>query len=179
MTTVSMHGQDVRGIGNERNEASRFSGRIILDGRLQPALTSELFSVENPAEESEIAKVPRCGEKDVNRSVESARSAFHSWRRESARERGNRLRRLADALEAEGENLARLLALETGNALSTQARPEIGAMVEMFRYFAGIATEIKGTTVPWLNDTLCYTTREPLGVVGAIIPWNADRKSVV
>ena len=46
-------------------------------------------------------------------------------------------------------------------------------MVEMFRYFAGIATEIKGTTVPWSNDTLCYTTREPLGVVGAIIPWNA------
>ena len=173
MATVSMHGQDVRGIGNERNEASRLSGRIILDGRLQPALTSELFPVENPAEESEIARVPRCGEKDVNRSVESARLAFHSWRRESARERGNRLRRLADALEAEGESLARLLALETGNALSTQARPEIGAMVEMFRYFAGIATEIKGTTVPWSNDTLCYTTREPLGVVGAIIPWNA------
>ena len=72
MATVSMHGQDVRGIGNERNEASRLSGRIILDGRLQPALTSELFPVENPAEESEIARVPRCGEKDVNCSVGSA-----------------------------------------------------------------------------------------------------------
>jgi acyl-CoA reductase-like NAD-dependent aldehyde dehydrogenase len=173
MTTTSAAALHPRESGTERREAARLSGKIVLDGRLQPALASELFAVENPAEETEIGNAPRCGAKDVNRAVASARSAFRSWRRVSARERGNRLRRLADALEAEGEGLARLLALETGNALSTQARPEIGAMVEMFRYFAGVATEIKGTTVPWSDGTLCYTTREPLGVVGAIIPWNA------
>ena len=69
MTSVSAD----RAKGNERHEASRLSGKIVLDGRLQPALTSELFSVEDPAEESEVGNAPRCGAQDVNRAVESAR----------------------------------------------------------------------------------------------------------
>ena len=154
-------------------EASRLSRKIVVDGKLQSAITKEIFEVENPADEKIVGEAPRCSDADVKRAVESAQVAFRSWRRVPARERGNILRRIADALEKDGENLARLLALETGNAIATQARPEIVGMVEMFRYFAGIATEIKGTTVPWSDDDLVCTLREPLGVVGAIIPWNA------
>jgi len=80
---------------------------------------------------------------------------------------------LARRIEVEADQLARLLCLETGNALSTQARPEVCSMLDMLRLFAGLGSEIKGRTVPWEADSLHYTVREPVGVVGAIIPWNA------
>jgi betaine-aldehyde dehydrogenase len=83
------------------------------------------------------------------------------------------LLRIADALESRVEELARTIALETGNALRTQARPEAKGAADMFRYFGGLASELKGETIPLGEQVLSYTRREPLGVVGAIIPWNA------
>ncbi len=71
------------------------------------------------------------------------------------------------------EELARIIAHETGNALRTQARPEALGCVEVFRYFGGLGGELKGDTLPLGDDILSYTRREPLGVVGAIVPWNA------
>jgi acyl-CoA reductase-like NAD-dependent aldehyde dehydrogenase len=79
----------------------------------------------------------------------------------------------ADALEARVEELARTIALETGNALRTQARPEAKTTVDILRYFGGLGGELKGETIPFGEHVLSYTRREPLGVVGAIIPWNA------
>lgn len=154
-------------------EARRLSGNVVVDGKLTRALADTTFAVENPAEETEIGFAARCGQADVERAVAAAERAFHTWRRVSARQRGDMLRRTADALEARREELAQLLCLETGNALSTQARPEIDSMLEVLRLFAGVATEMKGRTIPWEAGKLCYTTRDPLGVVGAIIPWNA------
>jgi acyl-CoA reductase-like NAD-dependent aldehyde dehydrogenase len=154
-------------------DAERLSGKVVVGGVLCSSITSETFAVENPANQSDIGFVPRCREADVERAVNAAHEAFDSWRKVSARQRGDMLRQIADAIEQEGENLARLLSLETGNALVTQARPEITAMVEMLRLFAGLASELKGKTLPWEFGHLCYTTREPLGVVAAIIPWNA------
>jgi acyl-CoA reductase-like NAD-dependent aldehyde dehydrogenase len=154
-------------------EARRLSGKIVVGGRLCAPLAKEVFAVENPADLAEIGSAPRCGEADVTHAVETAHRAFETWGKVSAKQRGVLLRQVADALEQEGENLARLLCLETGNALVTQARPEIASMIEMFRLFAGLASELKGKTLPWENGQLCYTTRDPLGVVGAIIPWNA------
>ncbi len=154
-------------------EARRVSGQVVLDGRLQAPLSTATFPVVHPGDEREIGAAARCDARDVDRAVRSAQTAFRAWGRMPARERGDRLRRLADRLEAEQDALARLLCLDTGNALATQARPEIGAMVETFRLFAGLASELKGRTLPWESNALCYTTRDPLGVVGAIIPWNA------
>ena len=88
-------------------------------------------------------------------------------------DRGRLLSRIADAVEAELEPLARTVALETGNAIRTQARPEVKSAVDVFRYFGGVATELKGETVPLGEHVLSYTRREPIGVVGAIVPWNA------
>ncbi len=154
-------------------EARRLSGKVVIGGALRSARTSEVFAVENPADLEEIGFAPRCGAADVEWAVATAHEAGSHWAKQSARARGDLLRRVADALQEEGTALARLLCLETGNALTTQARPEVGAMLEMLRLFAGLGSELKGRTLPWEDGQLCYTTRDPLGVVAAIIPWNA------
>ncbi len=154
-------------------EARRLSGHIVFDGKLQPALTAETFEVENPATGAVIGKAPRCGAADVDQVVRSAQRAFESWRRVSARERGALLLKAADLLEKEAEALAQLSSLETGNALATQTRGEAATMVDIFRFFGGLAGEMKGMTVPRADGVFLYTKREPMGVVGAIIPWNA------
>lgn len=153
--------------------ARRLGGRIVVAGELRAALATETFVVENPADGTAIAAAPRCAAADVERAVQAAHQAFGAWSRTPARERGRAIARVADRMEAEREAFARLLALETGNAIATQARPEVNAAIDMLRLFAGVAGELKGRTVPWEAGTLCYTTRDPLGVVAAIIPWNA------
>ena len=140
-------------------EARRLSGKVVVGGRLCAPRTSETFAVENPASLDEIGFAPRCAAEDVAWAVETAHEAGSRWSKIPARTRGDMLRRVADALEREGEALARLLCIETGNALATQARPEIAAMLEMLRLFAGLASELKGRTLPWDDGQLCYTTR--------------------
>ena len=104
---------------------------------------------------------------------ESRNRCVSTWSRTVPRERGRLLARIADALEARVEELARTIALETGNALRTQARPEAKTTVDIIRYFGGLGGELKGETIPFGEQVLSYTRREPVGVVGAIIPWNA------
>jgi acyl-CoA reductase-like NAD-dependent aldehyde dehydrogenase len=153
--------------------ARRMSGNVLVGGALCRAVSDATFPVEDPATLALVGEAARCEAPDVERAVAAAKSAFPQWKALPARERGDRLRRAADRLEQEIEPLASLLALETGNALATQARPELRAAIELLRLFAGLASELKGRTLPWDANTLCYTTRDPLGVVGAIIPWNA------
>ncbi|MFQ4147532.1 aldehyde dehydrogenase family protein [Arthrobacter sp. LAPM80] len=131
-------------------------------------------SVENPARrDTVIARVPSGNEADVDRAVAAARAAFPAWRALHFTGRAKALLDIADELEARTEEFAKLTALDTGNALRTQARPEAASMVSMFRYFAGIAGEVKGTTLPAGENQLQYTRLEPLGVVAAILPWNS------
>lgn len=155
------------------DEAARLSDKVVVDGGLDSAIAGETFEVVNPAWLNVVGSAPRCREADVDRAVGVARKAFRSWSRRSAKERGALTRALANLIEAHADDIARLEALETGNAYATQARPELDMAVEVLRMFAGLATELKGNTVPWLGGTLHYTTRDPIGVVGAIIPWNA------
>jgi len=147
---------------------------MLIDGRRTEAADGRVFTVENPARrDSVIAEVPRGGAEDVDRAVRAAARAFDDWRRVPARERGRLLLRIADELDTRVEDLARLTAMETGNAIRTQSRPEANTAAELFRYFGGVASEIKGETVPFGENVLCYTRREPLGVVAGIIPWNS------
>ncbi len=154
-------------------EAERLSHRIVIGGSLQNAKTVERFAVENPADGSVIAHCPRCASEDVAWAVENAHRAFAEWRGVPARERGALVAQAAAEIQAQGESIACLTSLETGNALATQTRPEVGLAVDMLQYFAGLAGELKGRTVPSDANTLSFTTCDPLGVVGAIIPWNA------
>jgi acyl-CoA reductase-like NAD-dependent aldehyde dehydrogenase len=146
---------------------------MLIDGQNVEAADGRIIEIENPATRTVVAQVPRGGEADVARAVAAAARAFESWRQVPARERGRLLLRIADAIESEVEPIARIVALETGNALRTQARPEVKSAVDVFRYYGGVASEAKGETVPLGEHVLCYTRREPIGVVGGIVPWNA------
>ena len=154
--------------------AQRLSGKILLDGEITAAATDRMIEVIHPGNLQVIGQVPQCGTADVNRAVESADKALKSWRRVPARERGRMLQKAADAVEAEAELVAQVLALDTGNALRTQARPETGSSFDLLRMFGGLAGELKGETVPNMSpDVLQYSTRDPIGVIAGIIPWNA------
>jgi betaine-aldehyde dehydrogenase len=146
---------------------------MLIDGKWVGSASGAVLSVENPAKRRPIADIPRGGAEDVDRAVQAAQRAFAAWSKVAPRQRGRLLLRIAEALESRIEELARTIALETGNALRTQARPEATLTADIFRYFGGLAGELKGETIPLGENVLSYTRREPLGVVGAIIPWNA------
>jgi len=147
--------------------------QMLIGGKWVDAASGETFAVEDPAHRAPIAEVPRGRAEDVDRAMKAAAEAFPAWSRTPPRERGRILARIADALEARVEELSRTIALETGNAIRTQSRPEAKNTIDIFRYFSGLGGELKGDTIPLGENVLCYTRREPLGVVGAIIPWNA------
>ncbi len=147
--------------------------RMLIGGEWVDSASGEVLEVEDPAHRRPIAVVPRGRAEDVTRAVQAAAGAFPAWSRTIPRDRGRLLARIADALEERVEELARVIALETGNALRTQARPEAKTTVDILRYFGGLGGELKGETIPLGEHVLSYTRREPLGVVGAIIPWNA------
>ncbi len=149
------------------------SRTMLIDGAWVAAADARELPVEAPGTRETIAKIPRGGIADIDRAVKAAAVAFPAWMKVPPRDRGRMLQKIADALEARVEDMARILAEETGNALRTQARGEIRSAVDIFRYFGGLASELKGETIPLGEHVLCYNRREPLGVVGAIIPWNA------
>ncbi len=152
----------------------QFSAKgMLIGGQWVQSASGATFKVENPAKRAPIAEVPRSAAIDVDRAVAAAAKAFPAWSKVPPRERGRALLRIADALEARAEEMARTIATETGNALRTQARGEAKMAADIFRYFGGLGSELKGETIPLGEHVLSYTRREPLGVVGAIIPWNA------
>jgi acyl-CoA reductase-like NAD-dependent aldehyde dehydrogenase len=147
--------------------------QMLIDGDWVEAAAGEALTVENPANRQPLAEVPRGPAADVDRAVAAAAKTFPAWSKVAPRERGRMLLKIADAFEARVEEMARLIATETGNAIRTQARPEAKLAADIFRYFGGLGGELKGETIPLGEQVLSYTRREPLGVVGAIIPWNA------
>jgi betaine-aldehyde dehydrogenase len=146
---------------------------MLIGGEWVESADSESIEVENPAKKEPIARVPRGKAADIDRAVKAARAAFPAWKKTAARERGKLMLKIADKFEARAEEIARIIATETGNALRTQSRPEAKNSADLFRYFGGVTSELKGDTIPLGDDVLCYTRREPYGVVGAIIPWNS------
>ncbi|MBM7804991.1 aldehyde dehydrogenase (NAD+) [Geodermatophilus bullaregiensis] len=147
---------------------------MLIGGNWVEAVDGEWREITSPGRRGHVlARVPRGNATDVDRAVAAAREAFSAWRDQHFKERQRVLLRIADALEGRAEELARVTAADTGNALRTQARPEAGLLVDLFRYFGGVAGEVKGTTLPAGASQLQYTRQEPLGVVGAILPWNS------
>jgi betaine-aldehyde dehydrogenase len=146
---------------------------MLIDGQWAEARGARFLDVENPANRRIIAEVPRAGDDDVDRAVRAAAAAFETWKLVAPRSRGQLLMKIADEMEADSEAIARTTSSETGNALRTQSRKEAQSAAELFRYFGGLAAEAKGETIPLGEQVLSYTRREPIGVVGGIIPWNA------
>lgn len=146
---------------------------MLIRGEWVPALDGGVIGVEGPSDKTIFADVPHGGAADIDAAVQAAKAAFPAWRDVPGRQRARALELAANALEERTEELAQLLAHETGNAIRTQARPEIKTTIDVLRYFAGLGGELKGITTPLRNGVLDYTRREPLGVVGGIIPWNS------
>ncbi len=153
--------------------ASLQKHQMLIDGKMVDAASGATINIESPSTREIFATVPRGNAEDVNRAVAAASKALPEWSKIAPRERGKILLKIAEAIEADIENLAKIIARETGNAIRTQARPESTLVADVFRYFGGLGSELKGETIPLGDNVLSYTRREPLGVVGAIIPWNA------
>jgi len=147
--------------------------KMIINGDFVDSVSKQRIEIECPANKQIFATVPRGIKEDVDIAVKSSLIAFQSWSKVNPKERGKILLNIADDIDHQKEEIAKIIAKETGNAIRTQARPEISLVVDIFRYFGGLSSELKGETIPLGEHVLSYTRREPLGVVGAIIPWNA------
>src|SRR5690348_5086544 len=129
---------------------------MLIAGEWVPARSGDVLNVENPATRTMIAEVPRANSADVNRAAEAAGEAFVSWRRVPAVERGRALLNISRDMETHGEELARMIATETGNALCTHSRPEAHEGSNIFRYFGGLVGEIKGETLSISVELFSY-----------------------
>ncbi len=142
--------------------------------------SNRYFDVENPASGEVIAHVAEGAKEDIDGAVRAARRAFESgsWPRMSASERGRLLWKLADLLEDRAQEFAELETLDNGKPLTVSKAVDVPLAVDLFRYMAGWATKLEGSTIPVSvpyaqgAEFLAYTLREPVGVVGQIIPWN-------
>jgi acyl-CoA reductase-like NAD-dependent aldehyde dehydrogenase len=133
-------------------------------------LPEQVLEVLEPATEAVLREVPRAGVDEVDAAVKRARAAFPGWRAISAGERAAHLHALADAVDAEREELAQLEARNAGKPIG-DARGEMEMVAATFRYYAGAPERLLGDTIPVAGGQ-AWTVREPLGVVGLIVPWN-------
>jgi acyl-CoA reductase-like NAD-dependent aldehyde dehydrogenase len=148
--------------------------RLWIHNEARDAEAGETFATVNPATGEELVRVARGRAADVDRAVASAREAGRSgpWRDMSPHERARLIWRLADAIEAHADELATLETRDNGKPFFESRRVDLPSVVENFRYFAGLADKIQGDTIPVAGPFLNYTLREPVGVVGCIVPWN-------
>ena len=154
--------------------------KLLIGGKRVDPINGETFEVQNPANNSVIAYAPKGGKEDINRAVQAARDAFENgpWGKFTVSERGKLLWKLADLIETLAEEFAQLETLDNGKPLTISRAADIPLTVDHFRYYAGLATKIHGETldisVPYAPGAsfFDFTLREPIGVVGQIIPWN-------
>jgi phenylacetaldehyde dehydrogenase len=154
--------------------------RMLINGKWVDSASGKTFPTYNPATGEVLAQIAEGDREDINRAVNAARNAFENgpWSRMTPSERGRTIWKLADLLEENLEEFAELESLDNGKPLKIARVADIPLAVDLFRYMAGWATKIEGNTIPISvpyapgAKFLAYTLREPVGVVGQIIPWN-------
>jgi aldehyde dehydrogenase (NAD+) len=148
--------------------------KLIIGGEAVDAASGETFTTFNPATEEPICQVAKAGPEDVDRAVRAARAAFESgpWSKMRPAERQRILWKLGDLILEHADELARLETLDNGKPIFESRQIDVPMVAGCFHYFAGWVTKLTGETVPVNPSVFTYTLREPLGVVGAIIPWN-------
>ena len=149
-------------------------GRLFIGGEWQDAASGETFEVIDPARAEVLTEVAEAGVEDVDRAVRAARDAFEGgeWREMSPRARGRLLWKLAERLEERKDEIARVETLNNGKPLF-ESGIDVAMTIQTFEYYAGWTTKIEGETIPVsVPFQFNYTLREPIGVVGAIVPWN-------
>ncbi len=148
--------------------------QCFINGAWVPAKSGKTFETVNPATEEVLAEVAEGDAADVDAAVQAARAALESgpWSRMDARDRGRLLYRLADLIEDELDELAVLESLDNGKPVRDAKTADLPLVIDCLRYYAGFADKIHGQTIPVRGNYLTYTRKEPVGVVGQIIPWN-------
>ncbi len=152
-------------------------GKLLIDGEWVAAASGRTFDTINPATEEKLAEVAYGEKEDIDRAVRAARQAFaydSPWRRMSPSARGKLIWRIGDLIEEHVEELAMLESLDNGKPLGVARVADVPLAADLFHYMAGWPTKILGDTTPISapGEYLSYTLREPVGVVGQIIPWN-------
>ena len=151
------------------------STKLLIDNQWVESISGKRFETINPATGEVICDVAEADAADVDRAVAAARKAFargSEWREMSATRRGELLYKLADLIEANKEELARLETLDNGKPIHESLNSDLPLVIGCYRYYAGWADKIQGKTIPIQGNYFCYTRHEPVGVVGQIIPWN-------
>jgi aldehyde dehydrogenase (NAD+) len=150
------------------------AGEIFVAGKWQAPASGETYQPINPANEEPLTPVGKADERDIDAAVAAARRAFDSgpWPKMSAHERGRLVWRLGDLITKNLDEMARLESLCTGKTMFDSGKVEIPFAADVFRYFAGWATKIHGDTLAIRPGAFTFTLRQPVGVVGAIVPWN-------
>lgn len=148
--------------------------KLLIDGKWVDSVSGKTFETLNPATEEVLCRVAEGGKEDVDRAVIAARKAFETgpWRKMSTAERARIMLRLADLIEQHADELAQIETLDNGKPIMESRYVDVPQTVETFRYYAGWATKMEGETINANTNFFTYTLREPIGVVGQIIPWN-------
>jgi phenylacetaldehyde dehydrogenase len=178
--TTTHHGTTSFNVSPPVNQFLAHSRKLLINGHWVPSASGKTFPVYNPATGDVLAHVAEGDKEDINRAVAAARAAFDSgpWHTTTPSERGKLLWRLADLIEKNLQEFAELESLDNGKPLTVARAADVPLAVDLFRYMAGWATKIEGNTinlsVPYTPGARyhAYTSREPVGVVGQIIPWN-------
>ena len=152
--------------------ARTLSNKLLIDGAMVPSVSGRTFPVVDPATQEQIGEAAEGNAADVDVAVRAAAQAQKSWAKLAARERGRMVYECGRILADHVEELARLITLETGKAIRTESRVEAGVFADVLIFYGGLGSELKGESVPFKPGTITITQREPVGVVGAIIPWN-------
>jgi len=148
--------------------------QCFIGGKWVPAASGKTFETIHPATEEVICEVAEGDKADVDAAVDAARDAFDNgeWSKMDARDRGILMNKLADLIAEEADELAALETLDNGKPIADSRAADIPLVIDCLRYYAGWADKIQGQTIPVRGNYFTYTRREPVGVVGQIIPWN-------
>ena len=148
--------------------------QCFIGGKWLPAASGKTFETIHPATEEVIAQVAEGDKEDVDLAVDAARAQFDGgeWSQIDARDRSALMHKLADLIANEADELAALETLDNGKPIRDARQADIELVIDCLRYYAGWADKIQGDTLPIRGNYFCYTRREPVGVVGQIIPWN-------
>src|SRR5690349_163919 len=148
-------------------------GRLIIDGKAVDAASGATFTTVNPATEEPVTTVAEAGPEAVDRAVKAARAALDgAWSKMKPIDRSRVLWKLGDLVLEHADELARLETLDNGKPIFESRHVDVDMVARCFHYFSGWCTKLGGDTTPVNPGVFTYTLREPVGVIGAIIPWN-------
>ena len=160
-------------------DKSKIETRLFINDEFVNSVSGKTFPTVDPATEEVICQVQEADKADADLAVAAAKAAFElgsPWRSMDATGRRDLLLKLADLIERDRQYLEVLEALDNGKPVGRQGQygttVDVSLVIQHFRYFAGWADKIQGSTIPVDGNTFCYTRKEPVGVCGCIVPWN-------